>query len=72
MLETAVIFCWFVVRAKGQVGKLYCGQDARTTRVLSFYPLPITHYPLPITHYPLPNSVRQHNAGRAFEFASTV
>ncbi|MFM6331274.1 MAG: hypothetical protein ACKPFI_00715 [Dolichospermum sp.] len=33
------------------------------------YPLPITNYPLPITHYPLPNSARQHNDGKAFEFA---
>ena len=39
---------------------------------ITHYPLPITHYPFPITHYPLPNSVRQHNDGRAFEFASAV
>ncbi len=32
----------------------------------------ITHYPLPITYYLLPNSARQHNDGRAFEFASAV
>ncbi|MFM6202795.1 MAG: hypothetical protein ACKPE1_27280 [Dolichospermum sp.] len=36
---------------------------------ITHYPLPITHYPLPITHYPLPNSARQHNDGKAFEFA---
>ncbi len=36
---------------------------------ITHYPLPITHYPLPIPHSPLPNSARQHNDGRAFEFA---
>jgi hypothetical protein len=39
---------------------------------ITHYPLPITHYPFPIPHYPLPNSARQHNDGRAFEFASAV